>query len=285
MGSKFRVIEVKESKTNSSFGIAPERGGIMTSLVIEGRELLFMNQATFEDKNTNIRGGNPILFPISGQLVQGEYEWNGSKYRMNSHGVVRDMVWEVVDSLEGEREGRESSITLKVKSTPETKQSYPFDFELIFTYSLKNSLLTIQQEYRNTGDSDMPMYPGFHPYFLCNNLKIEYKTEVTTMTDGKGGQLQPFTGTVDLTGNEGTVCLNGPESGTITFRPIAEERPVTMTYGPGFKYTMLWTIQGQPFICVEPWMAKSEEIYRQKELVWVKSGESLHTFLSIGLEP
>jgi galactose mutarotase-like enzyme len=254
-----------------------------------------MNQATFQDKNTNVRGGNPVLFPISGQLEDGQYEWGGQTYRMNNHGVARDMAWDVVDTAgAGESQQREhpqnphphpaAAITLSVHSTPETIRSYPFEFELLFTYTLNEAVLTIQQEYRNTGDEDMPIYAGFHPYFLCDNLNMEYETDAVSMFNGQNSQESPFIGKVDLTGNDSTVLLRGAKSGMISFKPIAGERAITMTYGPEFKYTMLWTIQGQPFICVEPWMARSQEIYRGQELVWVRAGESLHTFLTIGLE-
>src|SRR5690606_18562905 len=146
-----------------------------------------------------IRGGNPILFPISGQLVNGEYEWNGRTFRMNNHGVARDMAWQVIDHVEGGQaesvDGGGASVTLRVSSTPETLRSFPYEFELMFTYTLQEGILTIQQEYRNHSAADMPMYAGFHPYFQCDSLKIEYETEAESMVDNRDGQARPFTGT------------------------------------------------------------------------------------------
>jgi len=67
--------------------VIPERGGIITSLGLQSKELLFLNETTLHDKQKNIRGGIPILFPISGQLTNGQYEWNGTVFKMRNHGL------------------------------------------------------------------------------------------------------------------------------------------------------------------------------------------------------
>ncbi|PLR85321.1 hypothetical protein CVD23_10275 [Bacillus sp. V33-4] len=61
-------------------------------------------------------------------------------------------------------------------------------------------------------------------------------------------------------------------------------KKVLMEYGEEFKYVYLWTEKGQGFICVEPWMAKTDELNRKEELYFVKPGEALKTFLTITVE-
>ena len=39
-----------------------------------------------------------------------------------------------------------------------------------------------------------------------------------------------------------------------------------MEYSEEFKYVYLWTEKGQDFICVEPWMAMTDELNRKEEL-------------------
>ena len=77
---------------------APERGGIIIGYGVEGTELLYLNNETFQDEEANVRGGIPILFPISGQLENGEYEWEGISYTMKNHGFARNMPWEVIET-------------------------------------------------------------------------------------------------------------------------------------------------------------------------------------------
>ena len=49
-------------------------------------------------------------------------------------------------------------------------------------------------------------------------------------------------------------------------------------------YIVLWTEAEQEFICVEPWMAMTDELNRKEELVMVEPGKSLHTSLVISVK-
>jgi galactose mutarotase-like enzyme len=270
----FPVYELTEPQTESWFRISPERGGIMTSLGLHGRELLYMDQGTFDDPDANVRGGNPILFPISGQAADGQYEWNGHTYPMKNHGVARTLPW----SIESQTS---SSITVTQRFTSDTLFLYPFQYQLRFTYALKDGILEINQQYRNLGDESMPMYAGHHPYFISDSHNLTYYTDATHATEGT--DVSPFTGSVDLNGKTTSVLLTGAEQRSISFRPVANAAPIRMTYGPEFKVVVLWAVPGEPFICVEPWMARPLEIHRQEELVIVPAGGSIDTFLTIAL--
>jgi D-hexose-6-phosphate mutarotase len=70
----FPIYELKDQETNSWIKISPERGGIVTGYGVNGEEMLYLDQATFDDPKANIRGGIPILFPICGQLKDKTYE-------------------------------------------------------------------------------------------------------------------------------------------------------------------------------------------------------------------
>ncbi|HEY8537391.1 MAG TPA: hypothetical protein VIL28_00910 [Steroidobacteraceae bacterium] len=55
--------------------IAPHRGAIVTSLRIDGRELLYFDEATFNDPAKNVRGGIPLLFPTPGKLENDRWSY------------------------------------------------------------------------------------------------------------------------------------------------------------------------------------------------------------------
>lgn len=240
-----------------------------------------MDKETFESPTANIRGGNPILFPICGQLENQSYEWNGHRYNMANHGVARTAVWEVVaTSSEGE-----ASITIRLQSNEDTLRVYPFAFELIFTYVLQDGQLHTRQQYRNLSEAAaMPFYAGFHPYFaIDSDKKIAYEIEATRYLDYNDNMEKPFNGVIDLEGLVESVCLLDVKKSEISF-PVRQGALVRLTYDDIFKYMVLWSVKDRPFVCVEPWMAMTEELGRQEELVMLNAGEELRANMTISCE-
>ncbi|MCM3705997.1 MULTISPECIES: aldose epimerase family protein [Cytobacillus] len=274
---KYKIYELIDTETNSWVKVAPERGGIIFSYGVKGEELLYLNEETFFNKDKNVRGGIPILFPISGQLANGTYEWNGKTYTMANHGFARNASWEVI----GQEADNRASLSIRLTSNEQTKRSYPFDFTVVFTYVLVGGKLTIKQEYNNTGNTSMPIYPGFHPYFKTSEKNLAYETDATEYYDYNDDKVKQFTGKVDLTDLKESVVFLGSEDPSISFGGPALKKRIKLSYGEPFKYIVLWTESGKDFVCVEPWMAKTDELNRKEELVMINGRESLVTEFSI----
>ncbi|WP_040952074.1 aldose epimerase [Gorillibacterium massiliense] len=275
---KYAIVELADTETNSIVRICPERGGIAINCTLHGKELFYLDKDTFYDPEANIRGGNPVLFPISGQLQGGQYEWEGVTYTMKNHGVARTNPWKVVST----KEDGEASVTLILQSSEETLKAYPFAFELLFTYRLQDGTLHIGQEYRNGSDQKMPMYPGFHPYFAADQKSIDYETDATRYLDLNDNQEKPIEGPISLENKVESFVLLGAVKPSITFEPVEGTR-VRLDYSKAFKYVVLWSVEGNPFVCVEPWMAQTGELNRKNELVFVPPGETLEADLTISL--
>ncbi|GAB2673498.1 aldose epimerase [Paenibacillus thermoaerophilus] len=273
---RYVIYELTEASTSSSVRICPERGGIAIGCRLRGEELFYLDRGTFLDPQANIRGGNPVLFPISGQLRNGEYEWEGRTYRMRNHGVARVKPWRVT----GRSTDGEAALELTLDSDAETLESYPFAFTLRFTYALKDGKLTIRQQYVNRSDRPMPMYPGFHPYFATEDKAIVYETDATRYLDYNDMTEKPVNGAIDLNGLVESVALLDPKTPEIAF-PLSSGSRVRMTYSEHFNYVVLWSVQGKPFICVEPWMAMTGELNRGPELVMVAPNSALSAELAI----
>lgn len=272
----FTLYELTESSTSSSVRICPERGAIAISLVLNGKELFYLDKATFLDREANIRGGNPILFPICGQLTDAQYEWNGTIYPMKNHGVARVKPWEVTASSSEDQ----ASLTLSLRSDAETLAAYPFAFELEFTYILKGGKLRLEQHYRNHSDSAMPVYAGFHPYFATTNKALSYETDATRFLDYNDMETKPIAGAIDLAGKVESLTLLDAHAREIAF-PLDASTHVRMAYSDVFKYVVLWSVEGKPFVCVEPWMAKTHELNRKEELPLIEPGATLEAWLEI----
>ncbi|MFS0724511.1 aldose epimerase [Paenibacillus sp. 1P07SE] len=275
----FPVYELQERSTSSAARICPQRGGIMTGLVLHGQSLLYLDEATFRDPDANIRGGNPILFPICGQLPDKQYEWQGVTYPMANHGVARVLPWEVVSTSQDD----EASLTLRLTSNEQTLQSYPFAFELLFTYRLQGGRLRLEQQYINHSEAPMPMVAGFHPYFATSSKALVYDTDATQYLDYNDGRIKPVVGAIDLGELVESVALLDAEQRQIAF-PLNETCTVRLSYSEVFKYIVLWSVQGKPFVCVEPWMAKNEELVVREELPMVGPGEMLEAQLTFACE-
>lgn len=277
----FSIYELLEPSTSSRVLVCPERGGIVIGCQLNGVELFYLDKATFEQPTANIRGGNPVLFPICGPVQDSLYEWNGKTYKMGQHGVARVSSWEVV----GTASDNEASITLRLRANEDTLKSYPFDFELLFTYALVNGELHTRQQYRNLDDKEaMPFYAGFHPYFAIQGGKnIPYESDATRYIDFNDNVVKPYTGSVDLEDLVESVCLLDAVSSEISF-PVSEKTRVRLRYDDIFKYVVIWSVKDRPFVCVEPWMAMPLEMNRREELVMVQPGGALQANLVISCD-
>ena len=75
---------------------------------------------------------SPVLFPIVGGLKNNTYSFEGKDYKLSRHGFARDHVFQL-------KEQSESSITLCLASSEQTKALYPFDF--LFCVAMTSRIL------------------------------------------------------------------------------------------------------------------------------------------------
>ncbi|CAM3211778.1 aldose epimerase [Sporolactobacillus spathodeae] len=230
--------------------ICPERGGIVTAFHADNEDLLFMNEDTLFDTSKNVRGGIPVLFPIAGQLTDKQYQWNEKSYSMANHGLVRTRPLQVVGNETNERF---AELTLSFSSSAETRAAYPFDFEMLLMYRLADGKLSIQQKIFNHSAEAMPVYPGYHPYFAIQNKTLTVATKATEYLDYNDQQIKPLNGAIQMDGLKESVVL---ADGAVTTSFNADKNLVVEA-DDAFRYTVLWVEGDQPFVCVEPWTAKT----------------------------
>jgi galactose mutarotase-like enzyme len=277
---KFLMYELREESTNSWVKLCPERGAIITSFGVNGKELLYLDKDTFYDAAANIRGGIPILFPISGQLIGGNYELNGKIYSMKNHGVARINSWQVVEVCSENK----AAVKLRLKNNEETERAFPFRFEVVFTYILKNGILTIEQEYYNNSEEAMPIQAGFHPYFEAFNKDISYETDTSKYLDYNDMQVKDYKGRIDLTSMVESAAFIDAKQNKIAFELPELHRKITLDYGKEFKYVVVWSVKDKNFVCVEPWMEKNSALNTKEGLKYVESRGCLKTYLNIGVD-
>ncbi|SEO58268.1 Galactose mutarotase [Amphibacillus marinus] len=270
----FSMYQLSNEAGTSWIKVCPERGGIIIGYGTNGKEKLYLNEETFYDRKQNIRGGIPILFPISGQLENKQYVWDGKTFQMPNHGLARIHPWEVIETYADEEK---AFISILFESSIGTKEAYPFDFEVVFTYTLKGDQLYIYQTYRNVGQQPMPIYPGLHPYFKAKSKLVSIETGAQTYFDYNDGETKAFSGKINLEKlNEAVVLENKREE----IAANIDNLDIQIKLAKDFHYTVLWTEEGKDFVCVEPWTAKTGELNQKEELILVEPKEAFETWVS-----
>ncbi len=231
--------------------IVPERGGIVTRWRAAGQEVFYMDEERFRDPSLSIRGGNPVLFPICGNLTDDRYTLDGQTYTLPQHGFARNRPWQVVDQSTDD-EG--AQLTVALTSSPETRMGYPFEFELRLTYRLQAHTLTIASAVTNRGDRPLPFCLGFHPYFhVTDKAKLQLGIPAVEWVS-KAGEWGEFFGELDFSQPEIDIAFPQLQSSRAHIQE--GDRRLEMDYDLShYKVLVFWTVQGKPFYCLEPWSA------------------------------
>lgn len=231
--------------------VVPERGGIISKYMHNDEPIFYLEQETLEDTSKNIRGGNPILFPISSYLVDETYYYNDTAYQLKQHGFARNLAGKVIHTFADEHC---ASITLEMVDNEETYERYPFHFKLIMQYTLTKSGLSIQATINNNDNKVMPFYLGYHPYFYVedkDSIEINIPSSnckemvPNSMVQDKFNFNQP----------ESNVIYEQLQSNHCEMIDHARQLKVTITSEDVYQYMVLWALQGKSFVCIEPWMA------------------------------
>lgn len=250
----------------------------------------------------------PILFPIVGVLKDGEAESAESTISLARHGLARLNQFEVVEqSL--------SSVTLQLKSTEETRKSYPYDFELKLIFSVAGDTLTQTYEVTNPANVVLPFTLGAHPAFnipipgveaasldqyhlLFTRSWTSYGPSITD--EGLCDYTTPQRLIVDsdtlplsweLIDREKTITLEDVPDRRITLaanvEASSEAHGIQMDF-EGFDYLGIWSAApGCPFVALEPWCGIADTvdcdcIFEHKPgIISLEPGQSIAKTLSI----
>jgi len=236
----------------------------------EGAELISLKKGETEyiwqaDKNYWGRHA-PILFPIVGKLKNNEYSYKGNTHSMSQHGFARDHNFEVFAQSE-------DSITFSLKSTAETKKSYPFDFELRVTYFLKENKLATKYQVFNTDTKDLLFSIGGHPAFNCPvddghersdyviRLDDSHNIESKILENGtigkqtkdvlKEGSILPIE--KDTFAEDAIIFDPNPFRKATLIHHESKQEYLSVHF-QGFPALGIWSKNEEsPFVCIEPW--------------------------------
>jgi len=242
--NKDQGIFVFQLDQNNYIKFCPERGGLITNWVSDGKEILYFDEKRFMDKSKSIRGGIPILFPICGNLNTSTSVFGKEYLQLTQHGFARDLQWQYSFN--------ENSLCLCLNESKKTKKYYPFDFELSIEITLKINCLEFKITILNKTEIAMPINFGLHPYFNVSNFNnleffdnpLNCQNQEKNIISNTGDELKNINLGVDLLMYT---------FGRSAFRDKIFKRQVTLNHPYPFDLGVIWSDPPRRMICLEPW--------------------------------
>lgn len=277
----YDIYVLNNRESFSRLEVVPERGGIIASWQVQGRELLYMDTERFANPSMSVRGGIPILFPICGNLPDNTYIYDRQSYLLKQHGFARDLPWEVVAQRTDDR----ASLTIALSSNAQTREVYPFDFLLEFTYTLQGQALTLHQRYTNRSSGRMPFSVGFHPYFLApDKSQLRFEVPSDEAIDQITKQPQPFFNTFDFDQAEIDWIFPHLSRQSASVSDLSRHTRITLSYGDAFPSLVFWTVKGKDFYCLEPWSAPRNALNTGERLLYLDPNANLETEVALSVD-
>jgi len=212
---------------------------------------------------------SPILFPVIGRLKHDTVRIAGSECPMPMHGFAKNMTFTP-------REQTADHCTLVLWDSAETREIYPFAFQLSVTHRITEKGFVTAYTAENRGESVMPFVIGGHPGFACPmnereafsdyRIVFEKEEEGRTLACMPGGMMGAAE-TIDLGMDHRTLALSHEtfyKKGTLVLAGL-NSRSVMLIHrytGKGIRFSFpespvlaVWThpTASAPYICLEPW--------------------------------
>lgn len=237
------------------------------------------NEILWEGNPVYWKRHSPVLFPNVGKTYKNRVLINGTQYPTSQHGFARDNVFTCIEAAK-------ERASFMFRSSEETKEVYPFDFELHINYKLNKKELTVEWQVKNCGDETMYFTIGGHPAFRFakpEETKADYVLKVPgkekleyVLIDISCGcanvdeihtlQLSEETYPLsdELFANDALVVDNGQiEEAWLCHK---DGTPYVGVRSEGFPNYGIWSVEGAPFVCLEPWMGRCDNAGFNAEL-------------------
>lgn len=237
------------------------------------------NEILWEGNPVYWKRHSPVLFPNVGKTYKNRVLINGTQYPTSQHGFARDNVFTCIEAAN-------EKASFMFRSSEETKEVYPFDFELHINYKLNKKELTVEWQVKNCGDETMYFTIGGHPAFRFAKpeetkadyiLKIPGKEKIEyVLIDISCGcanvdkvhtlQLseERYPLSDEMFANDALVVDNDQiEEAWLCHK---DGTPYVGVRSEGFPNYGIWSVEGAPFVCLEPWMGRCDNAGFNAEL-------------------
>lgn len=234
------------------------KGAEINSIKYNDTEYLWQGDSAFWGKKA------PILFPAVGRLKESKTKINGKTYTIGQHGFIQNAEFKVKSS-------GEDFLELYTTYNEETLKAFPFKYEFLVKFSIKDNKITQETTVRNLDDNTMCYAFGLHPGFNCGadgdfekySLKFNKKTTLNTncltedlmvsLNDKK--TILSNSDTLDLKHSLfdiDAIIIEKPDFSTVSLYKNNDIKIFDFEF-EGFDMIAFWQAKNAPFLCFEPW--------------------------------
>jgi len=272
--------EFSDPASGDLLRIVPERGGLISGWRCADHELVYLDLERFLDPAQSVRGGFPVLFPITGGLPNNRLPLPQGEFTLSQHGFARQLPWRLEALAEG------AGVQLQLADSQETLKSYPFPFLLTLEARLAPGALEITTIVDNRGNDTMPFSFGLHPYFNLSSLEsVRFEglparcLNHLTMADASTAeQMERLADGIDL--------LVRP-SGPVRLVDEAAGTSLELQLTHPLDLVVLWTEPPRAMVCMEPWSGPRQALLSGDRKLELSPGAStrLHTRYAFTANP
>jgi len=242
----------------------------------------------------------PVLFPIIGRCLNDELTIDGKKYPLEKHGFARHALFSCVAKTENELQFvlSENEATLNVFP-------YPFRFKII--YRLDENTLIQSYEIENTGNDTMYFSVGAHPAFnvpfypneTFEDYHIQFEKQEALerhhinsegFFDGRKS-IVSIDGRINLHPalfNDDALIFKNHQSRALSIESRNHQQQLSIKF-EGFPYLGIWTKEGAPYVCIEPWYGCADtsnlatEFKKKEGILSLTKGEKFNAAFSVAI--
>lgn len=264
--------ELSDPGSGDLLRVVPERGGLISGWRCAGHEVVYLDLERFLDPAQSVRGGFPVLFPITGGLPDNKLPLPQGVFKLGQHGFARQLPWSMKELADG------SGVQLQLCENHETFKAYPFWFLLTMELRLKPGKLEINVVVENRGNTTMPFSFGLHPYFNVSSLEsVRFEGLPSQCLNHLSMEETSTAEQIELM-EKGIDLLVHPTSAV---RLVDEHAGTTLELqlSNPLDLVVLWTEPPRAMVCIEPWSAPRQALLSGDRKLELPPGSSttLHT--------
>jgi aldose 1-epimerase len=307
------TLSSKTNKNNLEVGIAPKLGSNMFSFKVNGLDLITCDTDALALKHDFT--GNFVLWPFPNRVKARTYRFDGKVYSLADvaipkgnavlvHGLVRDREWTSEAAIISQ--DRISVLTsVEMDENSPYFSAFPFPSRLILKYVLFHDKVRVEYTVQNLGTTSLPFGFALHPSF-STTLSGAEKTLISLpartvmeandelLPTGKNLNVQSLMYKMfDLNQPVPVSCLSldhvytdVKEGESFILDHTKQKMRVHFSTSPEFKYDVIYTLEGNKFVCLEPQTCATDAANVGKEygLLVVEPGDSYQGFIEYTIE-
>lgn len=295
---QFTEYVLTNPETGEALYVLPEYGGIIRKMTLQkdGHLHHVIEVASSPEQLLETMSAYPSahLFPWGNRVRNGKYSFQGANYQLSIneislqnaiHGFVSFANFEVV-----EQEINEAEAILTLRYTYKgTQFGFPFPFTLDIQHIFSSDEgLELNYTIKNTGQKDMPIVLGWHPYFkiegeTADDWQVEFPATHQYSSDFQmisADKIEVnFDGVIDLKGITLDAVFAVQPTSKVEAKLHSPKKNITLNVWQeglkgGFTYMVVYIPSARDCIAIEPMTGNTDAFNSGDGLLVLEAGKT-----------